>query len=179
MRHVSTVLWLVPLAVHIGYILATSPHLPPTVGVTADESGTSARLFLAVWFAIICAANTAFIIVRNRLPNFGDAMLAVPGQKHWLSTPENKNELIERLRGICEASLLGLNVFFLAVYQSIYQANVTRPFLTMSTSVLIFFFMALPLLVSVISMFITLRGLAADARKQIEFKRSAGESIRR
>ena len=164
MRHVSAVLWLVPFAVHVGYILATSAHLPSMVGVTDDEPGTSARLFLSVWFAIICAANISFVIVRNRLPHFSEGMLAIPGQKHWLSTPENKHELIDRLRGVCEASLLGLNVFFLAVYQSIYQANVSRPFLTMSTSVLIFFFMALPLLVTVISMLITLRGLAKDAR---------------
>ncbi len=166
MRHVSAIVWVIPFAVHVGYILATSAHLPSTVGVTADDPGTSARLFLSMWFAIICAANIAFVIVRNRLPHFSDGMLTVPGQKYWLSTPENKYELIDRLRGICEANLLGLNVFFLAIYQSIYQANVTRPFLTMSTLVLVFFFMALPLLVAVISMLITLRGLAADARKE-------------
>ncbi len=163
MRYVSSVLWIVPLAVHVAYILATSPHLPPLVGVNAGAAGTPVTHFLGGWFIVITLANLAFVVIFIRLPRFGDRMLAVPGQEYWLSSSDRRADLVDRLRGICETALLGLNVFFLAVYQSIYQSNVTLPFLVVPMVALVMFFMVLPLLVAVIAILLTVRGLAAEA----------------
>ncbi len=165
MRHLSTWLWLVPLAVHGGYLLATYDHLPLDVGAMGG-AGTSRRQFIYEWLGIISAANIVFSIVYWKLPHLNDGMLAVPGKAFWLSTDERKAELIERLRGICEISLFGLNVFFLAVFQFIYQTNVRQPILSMRTETLVAFFVVLPLLAVVIVMLLSVRSLAAAARRQ-------------
>ncbi len=165
MRYLGSVLWFVPFFVHIGYLLATYMHLPPEIGVDSVGSGTSVMLFIVGWFAIVGSANLAFMFLYIRLPGFGDRVLAVPKQDYWLSTAELRGELIDRLRSICDAALFGLNVFFLAVYQIIYQTNAVVPFLSVPPAALVFFFMILPLLVAVIAMLVTIRGLAADARK--------------
>ncbi|MCP4602065.1 MAG: hypothetical protein GY847_16375 [Proteobacteria bacterium] len=168
MRYIGSTLWLVPLAVHVGYILATHTHLPPEIGVEPETPGTSVIHFLVGWIAIIGAANLAFAFLHIRLPSFSNRMLGAPGQAYWLSTTERKEELIDRLRSICEAVLFGLNVFFLAVYQSVYQTNAMAPFVNISMAVLVFCFMLLPLLVVIIAMLITIRGLAFDAKDKIE-----------
>jgi hypothetical protein len=151
----------VPLAVHIGYVLATYSHLPPMIG---RVSGTQTELFLGTWLGIVTLANGAFVFLLVRLPHFGSRMLKVPGQRYWLATGERKDELVSRLRGICEIALFGLNVFFIAVYQAIYQGNTLHPYLFIPFSVLVFFFMGLPLFSTVVYMVIAIRGLATKAR---------------
>ena len=163
MRHLGKVLWLVPLSVHIGYISATYWHLPTYFG--ADSVGATDRTALMIeWFAIIGMANLVFSLLHVRLPRFGDRMLAVPGKAYWLSTEERRIELVERLKGVCESALFNLNIFFLAVYQSIYQSNVVRPAVFIPQSVLVFFFMVVPLFVLTVVVLAASRTLASKAK---------------
>lgn len=161
MPSLANAIWPIPLAVHIGYVLASYSHLPPTIG---GAPGTKTGLFVFMWLAIVTLANAAFLLLIVRLPRFGSRMLRVPGQRYWLATGARKDELVSRLRGICEITLFGLNVFFIAVYQAIYQGNTLQPYLFVPFSVLVFFFMGLPLLSTVVYMVIAIRGLATKAR---------------
>ena len=156
----------IPLAAHIGYVIATSTHLPALIGRTADKSGVGFGLFLFTWFSIIAAANLAFFLLHLRLPELKELMLQVPGRAHWLSTPERKALLIGRLRGIVETALFGLNIFFWAVYQTIYQANAARPLIRLELPVLMVGFMLLPLALVVVQMALAIRRLAIDAREK-------------
>ena len=162
MAYLGQLIWLVPLALHAGYFLATVFHFSPLLRV-AEQSHEIARWQFAVgWCAVIGAANLAFLVLIYWLPRMRDSMLQVPGRDYWLSTSELRIELVSRLRGVCSSALFGLNIFFLAVYQMIYQSHVSRPFLVMSQVYLIIFFMIIPLFVSLFSMVLTLRSLAAD-----------------
>ncbi len=164
MSSLSSAIWMIPLAVHVGYLLASYSHLPPSIG---GAPGTPTWLFLSMWLPIVAVANGAFLFIIVRLPRFGSRMLRVPGQRYWLATKERKGELVSRLCGICEIALFGLNIFFFAVYQAIYQGNTLHPYLFVPFSALVFFFMGLPLLFIVIYMVITIRGLASKARDQM------------
>lgn len=164
MGKLSNLLWLVPLSIHGAYMLATFFHMPPEIGSFDGAPGTSTPLFYTWWLAIVIAFNATFIYLNIRLPQLPRRMLSVPNQDFWHGTPDRKNELVERLRGICDTTLLCLNVFFLAVYQSIYQSNAQQPFLSVSTISLIFFFMVIPLLIIVVFMIFTVKGLASQAQ---------------
>lgn len=164
MGHVNSVIWIVPLAVHVGYFWATVFHMPPFLQVAADGGGTFRATFIIGWCAVIGAANSAFGLLIVLLPRLKDSMLQVPGKAYWLSSAKLKRELVTRLRSVCTAALFGLNIFFLAVYQSIYQSHLDTPYLRMSVPRLVVFFMVVPLLVSVISIGFTVRSLAVDAR---------------
>jgi hypothetical protein len=148
LKHLSRVLWLAPFAIHLAYLLATWRELPEAFGARpwSADTGTSTRLFLVEWLAVVCLANTALLAVHLRLPRFGDRLLSVPRKEFWLGSPEHRAELVERLRGFLETALLLLNVFFLAVYQSIYQSNAARPRVSVPPDVLTVGFMAVPLL---------------------------------
>jgi len=74
--------------------------------------------------------------------------------------------MIDRLRGVCEIILLLINVFFLAVYQNIYQTNVPAPVISVSPKILIPAFMVLPLVAIVFAFLFVMRGLAANARRK-------------
>jgi hypothetical protein len=147
LKHLSRVLWLAPFAVHLAYLLATSRELPEAFGARpwSSDAGASTSLFLVEWLAIVGLANAALIAVHIRLPRFGDRMLSVPRKELWLGSAARRSELVERLRGFLETALLLLNVFFLAVYQSIYQSNTTRPALSVPRDALVIGFMAVPL----------------------------------
>jgi hypothetical protein len=164
MQRISGFLWLVPLSVHMGYILATYSHLPEALG-SSSEVETSTIYFLLGWFAVLGAANISLYFIQLRLPYFGDKMLSVPGRDYWLSTPELRNELVEKLRGICETSLLCLNVFFLAVYQGIYQFNAINPSITFPVFPLVVFFMFGPLLLTAGYMIVATFRMALEARR--------------
>ena len=164
MSYLGSILWIVPLLIHVAYILATYDHLPAALGPRAGE-GIPPKTFFIWWFAIIGLANLAFTFLHVRLPKLKKKSLVVPGQAYWLSTSELKKELVDRLRGIIEAALLGLNVFFLAIYQMIYQTNAVRPVIVISLPMLVSIFMGGALIVVVGSMIITIRGLAKDAPK--------------
>jgi len=163
LRGLGSASWIVPLAVHVGYILATFDHFPGQVGGDG-EIGRSTRLFFVEWFAIVGVAGLALAAVHVRLPRLSDRMLAVPGKEYWLADAERRRELVERLRGICEVALVMMNVFFLAVYQSIYQANVASPIVRLPDWMLIGAFMALPLACLVCYLLWSLHSLAAIAR---------------
>jgi len=164
-RNLGSVLWIVPVAAQVGYILATYDELPPAVGAGPGTEGTALVLFIVEWFAIVGLGNVAFALIHVRLPALRDSALRVPGRDFWLSTPERRGELVDRLRGICEIILLLLNVFFLAVYQDIYQTNVPDPVISFSPRVLVPVFMVLPLVSIVVAFLVVMRGLAADARR--------------
>jgi hypothetical protein len=147
------VLWLAPVLVHLAYLLATSRELPEAFGARPwdADAGTSTRLFLIEWLAIVGLADAALLAVHVRLPRFSDRLLSVPRKEHWLGSPARRAELVERLRGFVETALLLLNVFFLAVYQRVYQANAPRPAVSVSADVLVVGFMAVPLLLIAIA----------------------------
>jgi hypothetical protein len=157
-------LWIVPFAAQVGYVLATFDQLPERLG-GEGEAGTATAFFIVEWFAILAAANLAFAVLHLRLPRLGDRMLAVPGRDWWLAEPERRAGLIDRLRAVCEVALLMLNVFFLAVYQSIYQTNAALPILALPPLVLISGFMLAPLVAVVAHFAWTLHSLARAARE--------------
>lgn len=163
MRALGQLLWILPFAAHVAYVLATVEQLPASLGGDG-EAGTATSVFVVEWFAILGAANLAFAVLHLRLPRLPDRMLQVPGKEHWLATPEHRAELVERLRGVCEVALTMLNVLFLAVYQSIYQTNAALPILALPPSVLFPAFMVAPLLITVGHLLRSLRALATDAR---------------
>jgi hypothetical protein len=146
-RHVSRILWVAPFAVHLAYLLATSRGLPETFGARpwAQDPGVSSSVLLVEWLAAVGLANVALLAVHIRLPRFSDRLLSVPGKERWLSTPEGRAALIEHLRGFLETALVLLNVFFLAVYQAIYQAAVPHPALSLRFELLAVGFMGVPL----------------------------------
>ena len=165
MRNLGSVLWLVPLAAQVGYILATYDELPEMVGAGPGTSGTAFDLFIVEWFAIVGLANMAFAVIHVKLPKLSDRSFRVPGRDYWLANAERKEQLIDRLRGVCEIILLLINIFFLAVYQNIYQTNAPAPVMAIAPQVLIPAFMVLPLVAIVIAFLFVMRGLAADARR--------------
>jgi hypothetical protein len=164
-RNLGSVVWLVPVAAQVGYILATYDELPAAIGAGPESGGTAFELFIVEWFAIVGLANLAFSVIHVRLPKLSDRSFRVPGRDFWLATAERKEILIDRLRGICEIVLLLINVFFLAVYQNIYQTNVPDPVMSISPAVLVTAFMVLPLTAIVVAFAVVMRGLAADARR--------------
>ncbi len=164
MHRLGSALWILPFAAHVGYILATFDHLPGQLGGD-EEAGTATWAFIVEWFAVLGAANLAFAVLHLRLPRLGDRMLAVPGRNWWLADGERRTGLVDRLRGVCEVALLMLNVFFLAVYQSIYQTNAALPILSLPPWVLIGGFMIVPLFVIAAYFAWTLRSLARAARE--------------
>ena len=159
MKHVGRLLWLAPFAVHVAYLLASSAQLPPGLGAAPGEAGTSPRLFLVEWLTVVGLANAALLLVHVRLPRFGDRMLSVPRKELWLGSAAPRAELVERLRGFVETALLLLNVFFLAVYQSIYQANAPRPALALPVEALAVGFMGVPILLILLAFAALLRRL--------------------
>lgn len=166
MGYLVQTLWLVPLSIHLGYFWATLQHFPDVLTMAA-EGGQASRLNFAFgWCGVVFMANMIFWGLLIWLPKMRDSMLQVPAREYWLSLPERRSDLISRLRSMCSASLFGLNVFFLAVYQMIYQSHVSRPYLAISSVHLVVFFMVFPLLVALFSMAFTLRGLAVDGNKR-------------
>jgi hypothetical protein len=161
----SRVLWLVPFAVHLAYLLATSRELPAAFGARpwAADAGVSMRLFLVEWLTIVAVANAALAAVHIRLPRFGDRLLSVPQKELWLSSPALRGQLVERLRGFLETALLLLNVFFLAVYQRIYQSNVAAPTASLPEELLVVGFMVVPLFLIVLAFVRLVVGLRAQA----------------
>jgi len=168
MRFLGRVLFIVPLSVHIGYLAATFPELATMVGHTAKSAGLPKSRFALLWCLTIALANIVFIAVYWIMPKMKDSMLRVPGAIYWLSCEERRTELVARLRGVVEVSLLGLNLFFFAVYQSIYQANALAPAVSFQPAVLIIFFMIAPILMILVWGVLVIRGIALDASEPDE-----------
>ncbi len=166
MRFLARTLFILPLSVHIGYLAATFPHLAGGVGRTAVSDGTPKGEFLLFWCLTIGLANLLFLGLYFSLPRMSDRMLRVPGAAYWLATPERRSELVARLKGIFETALLGLNVFFFAVYQIVYQANTLTPVLSFPPAVLITFFMIAPLLMVLVAGLLITRNIALDAERE-------------
>ena len=163
MRLLSRVIWLAPLAAHLAYLLATSEELPDALGARpwSSDAGTSTRLFLVEWLAIVGLANASLLAVHVRLPRFGDRMLSVPRKDWWLASKERRAELVERLRGFVETALVLLNVFFLAVYQRVYQSNAAPPRVSVPEDALVVGFMGVPLALVLLAFVRLVLGLRA------------------
>ena len=160
MSFINRTIWLLPLALHIGYAVAASAHFPQAVGRTAESAGMLLARFYLLWFLGIGVANLAFVILKKRLPTLNDKMLSVPAKEVWLATEENRTMLIGRLGGLVETALFGLNIFFLAVFQAIYQANVIRPLVALPLPVLLVGFMLVPLLLVAVHFVYVVVGLS-------------------
>lgn len=167
MRFLSRFLGLLPLALHVTYLALTFAGLPPRVGVGPASPGTPRGAFLLEWLVIVVAANLAFVALSFLLPRLDDRRFRVPAKEHWLAAPERRAELVDRIRGLIDSVLLGQNVFFLAVYQAVYQSNAVKPALHLSLGLLASFFMALPLAVVAAMVWITLRSLKVDAGRDL------------
>ena len=168
MRNAGKILWLLPVAAHIGYILATHDKLPGMIGSGGGEGGTDLYVFIVQWFALVGLANVAFALIHVRLPRFSDRMLSVPNKDYWLANAQRRARLVERIREQIEATLLMMNIFFLAVYQNIYQTNVQGPVIHIRPMILVPFFMILPLVIVVGVFLFGMRSLASEARKNKE-----------
>ncbi len=160
MTMISRTIWLVPFFAHIAYVAATYPDL----SVHFDARGASSPVLLLIeWFALLGAMNLAFGVLHIRLPKLSDKMLSVPGRDYWLATLSRKKDLVDRLRGVCEAALMLLNVFFLGVYQYIYQHGADRPVLELPDAYLTAGFIASPILLLAAWTFIATRQIAKKA----------------
>jgi hypothetical protein len=166
MVYLSRVLWMLPFAVHLGFGAAVFNHFPMHVGRTIERGGTPLVHFYALWFSTVAAADMVFVLLSLRMPHLKDRMFSVPSKAYWLSTPETRRELFSRLRGIIDAALLGLNVFFLAVFQAIYQANTVNPAISLNLPVLIVGFMIVPLLLLTAYLVAVILGLRVNREKE-------------
>ena len=164
MAFLSRVLWLVPLAVHVGYAARVFSLFPLLVGRTVDDAGIPVLRFFVMWFCTVLFADAAFVLIHLKLPKFKDAMFGVPRKQYWLETSERRQELIEKLRGILDVALFGLNVFFLAVFQAIYQANVLMPIISINGALLTTGFMAVPLILVSGYFIVVVAGLGRNTR---------------
>jgi hypothetical protein len=168
MRFINRLLPFIPLSVQLALVAATLEHLPPRLGQTADVTGTDTWICLAAWVAVVATCNGAFVFLHIRMPKFKDTMLSAPGHVYWLATPERRADFVQKLRSIAETALFGLNLFFLAVYQSVYQANALRPVVQFPMTVLFVGFMVAPLLLVVVHISLTIHRLAAEARDKAQ-----------
>lgn len=139
-----------PLAVHIAFAAATARDLPARLGRTVDDPGMNTQICLAAWIVLVGACNIAFTFLDLRMPKFKDAALRLTGRSRQSLTQEARTELISRLQAVAETALLCLNIFFLAVYQAVYQANTPYPILQFPMTVLFVGFMLVPLLLLVL-----------------------------
>lgn len=160
MTMLSRTIWLIPFFTHIAYVAATYPGLAGYVGTYGESSST---LLVIEWFALLGAMNLSFGLLHIRLPKLSDKMLSVPGKDYWLATPTLRSDLVERLRGLCEAALTLLNIFFLGVYQYIYQSWAERPVLEFPPLYLVAGFIAGPILLLVSWTIIATRRMAKQA----------------
>ena len=136
----------IPLLVHAAFAAAVAEHLPGRLGMTVDAPGMDTTECLVGWALLVGLCNLSFILLYLKMPSFKDKTLALPGLPRNGLGPEIREELVRRLRGVAETALLGMNVFFLAVFQAVYQANVAHPLIRFPAPVLLVGFMLVPLL---------------------------------
>lgn len=162
MRFLSRLLAFIPLSVHLAYAAATVHHLPARLGQTADSTGTDRLTCLIVWFCLVGLSNAAFVFLHMRMPKFKDDTLRLPGMKLGRTDPDLRAEFISKLRAVAETSLLSLNVFFLAVYQAVYQANTAHPVMQFQRAVLFVGFMIVPLFVVMVHIGLTVHRMGSE-----------------
>jgi uncharacterized membrane protein len=141
----NTLLWLVPLVIHVAYLATTAQRLPASVGAGIETPGTPRQIFVASWALSLILSNAALIWIALRLDSFRDHLLSVPRKDYWLGTARRRRQAVSRIMSIVETALFSLNVFFLSIYQLIYQTNVATPLVSFPRIVLIVGFTATPL----------------------------------
>lgn len=157
-RFLARYLWVVPLVTHLAYALATIPTLPVSIGPVRSFAG-NVPAFIVQWVGTLLFANGALLFTTIWMPRFNDKLLSVPNKAYWFADAERRSELVERLRGIVDTSLFLFNVFFLGIYQWIYQTNVLEPVLRIPRNVLWVGFIAIPIATMFISLAFSLYGL--------------------
>jgi Ca2+/H+ antiporter len=151
MRFFNRALAFVPLSIHIAYAAATLAHLPPDLGRTAATQGTKTAVCLILWFFVVGLCNAAFIFLHMRMPKFRNSFLTLTKRADSPEMSEERRaETVRRFQSIAETALLSMNVFFLAVYQAVYQANVLLPVMQFPMPVLFVGFMVAPLLLTAV-----------------------------
>ena len=150
-RIISQTLWILPLVIHIAYLTATLPYLPDTIGsvnsFTANHSS-----FVFQWMGTIIFANVSLFFLDIRLHTFSDKILSVPSKDYWLKDSAHKKMLITKLKELIETILFLINIFFLAIYQLIYQSNVTTTVFKLPGVILFYAFIILPLTTIIITL---------------------------
>lgn len=129
---------------HAGYFAATCRYIPNRVG--PDPGAAVSRLvFSFEWLAIVLFSNLLLFVFWKRMPHLSDKTLSVPNREYWLTNPEHRNDLIARLQNLIETILVLINIFFLGIYQWVYQSNVLTPVIRLPIMLLIAGFITFPL----------------------------------
>ncbi len=151
MHYLNRILAFVPLSIHIAYAAATLGHLPPELGRTTSSPGTRTWICIVVWFSLIALLNGTFIFLHVRMSKFKDSFLTLSRKKSGEPlSAEGRSDRVRRFQSVAETSLLSLNLFFLAAYQAVYQANVLLPVVRFPMPVLFVGFMVAPLLLTAV-----------------------------
>ncbi len=138
-------LWVFPFAVHMGYIAATCQYFPARVGSEVGHA-ISPTFFFGEWLAIVVLSNIAMVALRVLMPRFNDRILSVPRKEYWLANPERRQTLILMLQGFMETVMVLLNIFFLGIFQWVYQSNVGMPVVRLPVMVIVPGFISVPLI---------------------------------
>lgn len=145
-------LWLFPFTIHFAYALATFRYFPDFVGHNSDAM-SGRTLFIVEWALIVLLSNGALIYMVHRLPKFNNRILAVPNKDYWLKSEETKQLLIQKLQGMLESILVMSNIFFLGIYQFLYQTNVQIVALKLPSVVIFSAFIAVPMVLAFVQVF--------------------------
>lgn len=107
-------------------------QLPPVVASHFDAMGNpngyqTKGAFIIVFFPVMLIPNGLFALFYFLVGRVPDERMNLPHKAEWLSTPENRALLHQKLRSSLVETALFLNLALLFGVQSIYQQNVPRP----------------------------------------------------
>ena len=137
-------LWILPFTVHAAYFTATVRFFPEKVG-PSQGAAVSRAVFSTEWLVIVIISNVLLLVFWRLMPRLNDRMLGVPNREYWLKNSENRTELIQTLQNLLETILVLINIFFLGIYQWVYQSNVLTPVIRLPLMLLIAGFITFPL----------------------------------
>jgi uncharacterized membrane protein len=121
-------LWLLALAAVVGYFFLTYGELPGRVATHFDGAGRpngfqTKQVYLTSFLGFIFILNGIFGGLYFLLRRIPAAFLNIPRKDYWLSTPELRDELRQKLQGLVGLLGLFLNTVFLFTERVIYQQN--------------------------------------------------------
>jgi hypothetical protein len=151
-------LWVFPFTIHLAYIAATCQYFPDRIGSDVGH-GTSPTFFFGEWLAIVVLSNIAMVVLWVWMPRFNDRILSVPRKEYWLANPERRQTLVLMLQGFMETVMVLLNIFFLGVFQWVYQSNVGMPVVRLPAPAIAVGFISVPLILVVVFMIGLMRNL--------------------
>ena len=86
--------------------------------------------------------------------------MSVPNKDFWLRDESTRSLLEQKLQGVLDTLLILINIFFLGIYQLIYQGNVAIAVLKLPLPVLLGAFIAMPMIftfVQILGLYWTLK----------------------